>query len=73
MARAKGHDTHRPVADDQGEATRQSNAEKAATKSRDDLSSYPHWDGTEKVALADLDTAVLKNVVGGGEMKVEVW
>ena len=36
------------------------------------LSSHPHWDGTKEVALADLDTAVTQNVVGGGVVK-EVW
>jgi Bacterial protein of unknown function (DUF899) len=38
-----------------------------------DVSSHPHWDGTEEVALADLDTAVTENVVGGREVKVKVW
>src|SRR5205823_4101141 len=36
-------------------------------------SSNSHRDGPEEVELADFDTAVTENVVGGGEVKVEVW
>jgi hypothetical protein len=36
------------------------------------LRAIPRLGGTEEIALADLDTAVTENVVGGGEVKVKV-
>src|SRR5437660_7387198 len=37
------------------------------------LSRHPHRDGTEEVDLADFDTAVTENVVGGCDVKIKVW
>jgi hypothetical protein len=31
------------------------------------------WDGTDEVRLPDLDATVAEDVVGGGDVKIEVW
>src|SRR5215510_4919638 len=38
-----------------------------------DPSRYFHWDGTNEITLADFDAAMTEDVVGGGDVKVEVW
>jgi hypothetical protein len=38
-----------------------------------DVSRYFHRDGADEITLANLDATVTEDIVGGGDVKIEVW